>query len=67
MAKGFVRESISSCLVPARSVPKKNDTFRIHVDSRAINNITVKYRYRTLRLDDMLYELYRCSTFSKVN
>ena len=54
LEKGVIRPSTSPCGSPIIIVPKKDGTWRMCIDYRELNKITLKNRYSLPRINDLL-------------
>ncbi|KAI3783857.1 hypothetical protein L1987_42945 [Smallanthus sonchifolius] len=65
--KGFIRPSSSPWGAPVLFVKKKDGSFRMCIDYRELNKLTVKNRYPLPRIDDLFDQLQGASIFSKID
>ncbi|GKF18368.1 putative reverse transcriptase domain-containing protein, partial [Tanacetum coccineum] len=65
--KGFIRPSSSPWGAPVLFVKKKDGSFRMCIDYRELNKLTVKNRYPLLRIDDLFDQLQGLSIHSKID
>ncbi|GJY00518.1 putative reverse transcriptase domain-containing protein, partial [Tanacetum coccineum] len=65
--KGFIRPSSSSWGASVLFVKKKDGSFRMCIDYRELNKLTVKNRYPLLRIDDLFDQLQGSQLFSKID
>ncbi|GKA80959.1 putative reverse transcriptase domain-containing protein [Tanacetum coccineum] len=65
--KGFIRPSSSPWGAPVLFVKKKDDSFRMGIDYRELNKLTVKNRYPLPRIDDLFDQLQGSSVYSKID
>ncbi|GKB40543.1 putative reverse transcriptase domain-containing protein, partial [Tanacetum coccineum] len=65
--KGFIRPSSSPWGAPVLFVKKKDGSFRMCIDYRELNKLTVKNRYPLLRIDDLFDQLRGSSVYSKID
>jgi hypothetical protein len=65
--KGYIRPSTSPWVAHVLFVEKKDDTRRMCIDYRALNEVTIKNKYPLSRIEDLFDQLRGASVFSKID
>nr|GFA49995.1 putative reverse transcriptase domain-containing protein [Tanacetum cinerariifolium] len=65
--KAFIRPSSSPWGAPVLFVKKKDGSFRMCIDYRELNKLTVKNRYPLPRIDDLFGQLQGSSIYYKID
>jgi hypothetical protein len=65
--KGYIHPSSSPWEAPIIFVPKKDNTQRLCIDYRALNEVTIKNKYPLHRIDDLFDQLRGACIFSKID
>ncbi|GKA53813.1 putative reverse transcriptase domain-containing protein [Tanacetum coccineum] len=65
--KGFIRPSSSPWGAPVLFVKKKDSSFRMCIDYRELNKLTVKNHYPLPRIDDLFDQLQGSQFFLKID
>ncbi|GJR28493.1 putative reverse transcriptase domain-containing protein [Tanacetum coccineum] len=65
--RGFIRPSSSPWGAPILFVKKKDGSFRMCIDYRELNKLTVKNRYPLPRIDDLFDQLQGSRVYSKID
>ncbi|GKB27806.1 putative reverse transcriptase domain-containing protein [Tanacetum coccineum] len=65
--KGFIRPSSSPWGFPVLFVKKKDGSFRMCIDYRELNKLTVKNRYPLLRIDNLFDQLQGSIVYCKID
>nr|GEX36334.1 putative reverse transcriptase domain-containing protein [Tanacetum cinerariifolium] len=65
--QGFIRPSTSPWGAPVLFVKKKNGSFRMFINYRELNKLTVKNCYPLPRIDDLFDQLQGSSVYSKID
>jgi hypothetical protein len=67
LEKGFMLPSSSPWVCPAIFVKKKDQTLRMCMDYRPLNEVTIKNKYRLPQIDILFDQLTKARVFSKID
>jgi hypothetical protein len=67
LERDYIRQSKSRFGIPVLFISKKDGKFRMCIDYRALNKITIKNNYPLPRVDDLLDRLARAKVFSRID
>ncbi|GKB49614.1 putative reverse transcriptase domain-containing protein [Tanacetum coccineum] len=65
--RGFLKPSSSPWGAPVLFVKKKDGSFRMCIDYRELNKLTMKNQYPLLRIDDLFDQLQGSRVYSKID
>nr|GEW56188.1 putative reverse transcriptase domain-containing protein [Tanacetum cinerariifolium] len=65
--RGFINPSTSPLGAPVLFVKKKDRSFRMCIDYRELNKLTIKNRYPLPRINDLFDQLQGSSVYSKID
>jgi len=67
LEQGFARPSVSPWGAPVLFQKKKDGTFRLCIDYRGLNQLTIKNKYPIPRIDELLDRLHGTQVFTKID
>nr|GEZ58698.1 retrotransposon protein, putative, Ty3-gypsy subclass [Tanacetum cinerariifolium] len=65
--KGYIRHSSSHWGAPVLFVKKKDGSFRMYIDYRELNELTMKNRYPLPMIDDLFDQFQGSTVYSKID
>jgi hypothetical protein len=67
VANGLIKENMSLCVILTLLVPKKDRSWRMYVDSCAINKINIHYKFLMPHMYDLLDKISGATIFSNID